>query len=238
MDTNFQNIKRQLAYKNKDVSNIDKQLIVGSEGPTGPIGPMGHKGDPGEQGFKGDIGSTGPQGEQGVQGIQGPANGPVGPIGPIGPPGQPGPMGTQGNMGPTGPKGDMGPVGKSKSVGMTFIKTVDGWMKNDKLSDDANIFNTKDDIISINEKGIYVILITISLTNVLVNQISYSVVDENNNNIISVSKGVVNGPLMGKVSCYIHGIINVEEDKLNFKLSSSINNISLNTDSQITIYKI
>jgi hypothetical protein len=222
MDTNFQNIKRQLLYKNKD-----EKMLIGATGPEGPTGPMGYQGMPGEQGFNGEIGPTGPQGPQGIQGPIGPEGGPRGDAGPTGPPG---PIG---EVGPVGPRGEVGPSGKS--CAMAFAFDNESWVKL-SLDDEDNVFTVNGDLITINETGIYFISASIGITNLLINYVSFSCVNSNDNPINTVCTSGINGPVMGRLSTQLQGIIKVD-DILSFKLKSS-NGIKLNNQSQIVIYKI
>lgn len=221
MDTNFQNIKRQLMYKNKD----EKMLISGSTGPEGPTGPMGYQGMPGEQGFQGEIGPTGPAGIQGPIGPEGGPQGEVGPPGPPGPQGEPGPVG-RGEAGPSG--------GKPTTCAMVFTFNNESWIK---LEDDAeNVFTTNGEMININQTGTYFISASICVTNLLINYISFSCVSNGDKTINTVCTSGINGPVMGRLSTQLQGIIKVD-DILSFKIKSS-NEIKLNNQSQIIIYKI
>jgi hypothetical protein len=223
MDTNFQNIKRQLLYKNKD----EKLLIVGATGPEGPTGPMGYQGMPGEQGFQGEIGPTGPQGPQGPIGPEGGPQGEIGPTGPQGPTGE---------MGPAGPRGERGQVAVPKSYAMVFIRDNDSWIKHSEIDEEEIIFTTNGNVININQSGTYFISSIINITNLLVNYVSFSCVDINDVKINTVCSAVLNGPVMGRLSTQFQGVIKVV-DNLSFKINSSIN-VKLNNDSQIVIYKI
>lgn len=225
MDTNFQNIKRQMLYKSKD----EKTLIVGATGPEGPTGPMGHQGNPGEQGFQGEIGPTGPEG-------------PIGPIGPEGGPrgetGSTGPTGPQGATGDVGPKGEIGPAGVHKSYAMVFTRDNDCWIKHSEIEEDENIFTVNGDTINIHQSGNYFISTIINITNLLINYVSFSCVDIEDKQINTVCSAGLNGPVMGRLSTQFQGIINVKNDNLSFKIKSSLDNIKINNDSQIVIYKI
>jgi hypothetical protein len=221
MDTNFQNIKRQLLYKNKD----EKMLVAGSTGPEGPTGPMGYQGMPGEQGFQGEIGPTGPAG---IQGPTGPEGGPKGDIGPTGPPG---PIG---EVGPVGPRGEAGPSGKPTTCAMVFTFDNESWIKLD--DSEENVFTTNGEMININESGTYFISASISVTNLLINYVSFSCVSNDDKTIKTVCTSGINGPVMGRLSTQLQGIIKVDGE-LSFKIKSS-NEIKLNNQSQIVIYKI
>jgi hypothetical protein len=221
MDTNFQNVKRQLLYKNKD----EKMIIIGATGPEGPTGPMGYQGMPGEQGFQGEIGPTGPQG---IQGPIGPEGGPRGEIGPTGP------QGPIGEVGPVGPRGEVGPSGKPKTCAIALGFNNESW---EKLSeDDENVFTTNGGMININHSGTYFISASICITNLLINYVSFSFVDSNDVIINTVCTSGINGPVMGRLSTQLQGIIKVD-DKLSFRIKST-NEIKLNNQSQIVIYKI
>jgi hypothetical protein len=221
MDTNFQNIKRQLLYKNKD----EKMLIIGATGPEGPTGPMGYQGMPGEQGFQGEVGPTGPQG---IQGPIGPEGGPRGDVGPTGP------QGLIGEIGPVGPRGEVGPPGTPKTCAMVFTIDNDSWMK--LSQDDENVFTTNGELININQAGIYFISASIGVTNLLINYVSFYCVKSDNTPINTVCTSGINGPVMGRLYTQLQGIIKVDGN-LSFKIKSS-NEIKLNNQSQIVIYKI
>ena len=221
MDINFQNIKRQMLYKNKD----EKMIIIGATGPEGPTGPMGYQGMPGEQGFQGELGPTGPQG---IQGHIGPEGGPRGEVGPTGPPG---PIG---EVGPVGPRGEVGPSGTPKTCTMVFTFDNDSWIK--LTEDEENVFTTNDKMININHSGTYFISASISVTNLLINYVLFSFVSSDEKPINTVCTSGINGPVMGRLSTQLQGIIKVDGN-LSFKLKSS-NEIKLNNQSQIVIYKI
>jgi len=223
MDTNFQNIKRQLLYKNKD----EKLLIIGSTGPHGPTGPMGYQGLPGEQGFQGEIGPTGPQG---LIGPIGPEGGPQGEIGATGP------QGIQGHTGEIGPRGEVGPAGIYKSYTMVFSRDNESWIKHSEIEEDENVFTINGDIINIHQSGTYFISTFVSITNLLINYVSFSCVDIEDKKINTICSSGINGPIMGKLSTQFQGIIKVNGN-LSFKIKSSID-VKLNNDSQIVIYKI
>lgn len=221
-NTNFQNIKRQLLYQNKD----DKRLIIGATGPEGPTGPMGYQGMPGEQGFQGEIGPTGPPG---IQGPIGPEGGPRGEVGPTGPPG---PIG---EVGPVGPRGEVGPSGTPKTCTMVFTFDNECWVKLTE-DDDENVFTVNGENININHSGTYFISASLCVTNLLINYVSFSCVSSDDIIINTVCTSGINGPVMGRLSTQLQGIIKIN-DKLNFKIKSS-NEIKLNNQSQIVIYKI
>ena len=225
MDTNYQNIRRQMLYKNKD----EKILIVGSTGPEGPTGPMGHQGNPGEQGFQGEIGPTGPRGEIGPIGPEG---GPRGEIGPTGPPG------STGEIGQVGPQGEVGPAGVHKSYAMVFTRDEnDAWIKHSEIEEDEIVFTTNGDMINIHQSGNYFISTMINITNLFINYVSFSFVDNEDKTINTVCSAGINGPIMGKLSTQSQGVIKVNDNNLSFKIKSSFD-IKLNNDSQIVIYKI
>jgi hypothetical protein len=229
MDTNFQNIKRQLLYKNKN----ENKMIVGPTGSEGPTGPMGYQGMPGEQGFQGEIGPTGPPGPQGIQGPEGGPPGPVGPAGPVGPVGNIGPPGPPG---PPGPRGEIGPAGTSKTCAVIFTFNNESWNKQSDITEEENIFTTNGELLTINQSGTYFISASISILNLLINYASFTIVDNENNQINTVCTAGINGPIMGRLSTRLQGII-IVNDNLSFKIKSS-SQIKLNNESQIIIYKI
>ena len=92
-----------------------REMLRGPQGPQGERGPQGMRGYPGAQGMQGPTGVTGPQG----------ARGPEGPAGPRGPEG---PMGPQGLMGPTGAPGKDGGV-----VTKPHIATDEAWSSKDTV---------------------------------------------------------------------------------------------------------
>lgn len=232
MDTHFQNIQRRLKYNNSVTT-----VVNGSTGPTGANGLDGKDGERGPKGEDG-IGMTGPTG---------PSGGPIGPEGPVGPIG---PTGYTGIQGPTGPQGVIGPVGPlalKKSVVFTkstnqyteadqggFIY-VNGWVKN---LDDEDCFTTDSVHLTIREKGTYLVIATISISNLMTNYISFECVNKYNEKIPTVSAGDICGPIISsKKSMIIHGIIAVNEDNYAFKIitKSLIGNLQINSCSQITI---
>jgi hypothetical protein len=228
MDTNFQNIKRQLLYKNKN-----ENKMIGPTGPEGPTGPMGYEGMPGEEGLQGEIGPTGPPGPQGIQGIQGPEGGPPGPVGPVGPAGPVGPIGPPG---PQGLRGEIGPAGISKTCAMIFTFNNDSWNKHSDITDEENIFTANGELLSINQSGTYFISASISILNLLINYASFTIVNNEDKQIDTVCTAGINGPIMGRLSTRLQGII-IVNDNLSFKIKSS-SQIKLNNESQIIIYKI
>lgn len=253
MDVNFQNIQRRLNYKNRFA---DQRLISSEPGPQGEMGPTGPKGD---QGVKGDKGETGPRGmkgdkgDKGDMGPEGPAGGPVGPTGPQGEQGVQGIQGIQGEVGPTGPQGVPGDASTSK--GSVFYKKlpqiimnnnvnsviyISEWNKGDNI-DHYDVFATDGVNIIIKEKGLYLVHITLTATNLLSNFAKFNCYkSENDEKINSVSTGVITGPTMNNTSAYMHGIINVVEDGFRFKVMSEniLGNITITQDCCITIHKI
>lgn len=100
----------------------------GVQGIPGPAGEKGEKGDPGEKGDKGDRGDPGPSGATGPTGAIGPKGDPgeQGPQGIQGPPGQQGPQGPKGDTGPRGPQGETGPQGPKGDTGPQGIQGETG----------------------------------------------------------------------------------------------------------------
>ena len=230
-NTNFQNIKRQMMYNNRDFSEADKKLIIGPTGADGPTGPMGYQGMPGERGFQGEIGPTGYTGCIGPTGPNG------GPIGPTGYTGSTGPQGEVGTFGPTGPKGDIGPAGPvGKGVGCVFKYTADGSWEDISNTNADNIFSINGNLININQSGMYLISITVGVTNLFINNVCLFCTDSNGTIIQTISKTCINGPLMGLLSGYLHGIV-VVTDNISFKLDMN-NAVNINTDTQITLTRI
>ena len=78
----------------------------------------------GPQGPQGPQGETGQRGEQGVQGIQGP-KGETGATGPTGQQGEKGETGEQGPQGIEGPQGPAGTPGKSATIQIGSVTTLD-----------------------------------------------------------------------------------------------------------------
>lgn len=78
----------------------------------------------GPQGPQGPQGETGQRGEQGVQGIQGP-KGETGATGPTGLQGEKGETGEQGPQGIEGPQGPAGNPGKSATIQIGSVTTLD-----------------------------------------------------------------------------------------------------------------
>ena len=261
-DTNFQNIRRRLIYKNKKdgllsslpveiqsiTNSIDKIGITGPQGQQGPQGPTGPEG-------LSIIGPTGPEGVKGAKGDVGPKGPPGGPVGPKGPSGDLGPTGPQGPQGPIGAKGDVGPEGpSSKNSGCVFskkdiqkinnnnatnISSINNWEKL-SLADEEDVFQITDDLITIKKNGVYFFNATITVSNLFSNILTFYCVNSNNGNEVmkSISTAIVDGPLMGTKSTYLHGIIKVD-DNFNFKIvSSTQGSFNINKETQITIFKI
>lgn len=90
---------------------LDFSIPRGADG-TGPQGPEGPQGPQGEKGEKGDPGDPGAPGEQGPQGPKG-EQGPIGPEGPQGP------------QGPAGEPGTAGADGKSATVSVGEVTTLE-----------------------------------------------------------------------------------------------------------------
>ena len=161
--------------------------LTGAAGATGPQGPIGLTGAAGATGAQGPIGltgaagATGPQGPIGLTGAAG-ATGPQGPQGPQGPIGLTGLTGATGATGATGPQGPIGltgatgpaganssPVFLSNTVGMnsgisyqTIITTIDNEKWNYSLK-----FNNLSGSVGADKW----------------NNISVSLVDQNNNSL-------------------------------------------------------
>ena len=248
MDVNYQNIQRKLKYKGGGTGLHQTQFesnefrllesIDLSGGPTGPMGaegPQGPKGDKGEDGAPGPSnGPTGPKGEQGDIG-------PVGPIGPEGPEGKPGPQGIQ------------GPEGVHVTSCAIFKKGTKQNIVKNKYGDELYIsdwnrlggFDINEDFetdtvnIKIKNSGMYMFHAIISVSNIKTNFITFKCVDKLQNVIKSVSDGLIDGPLFGTRQTHMVGLLNVT-DPLSLKIISSniVGDMSINEESQITIYKI
>jgi hypothetical protein len=205
------------------------------------MGPMGYQGMPGERGFEGPEGPTGP----------------AGPLGPKGPEG--GPPGPTGDMGPTGPKGDMGPPGppglgdslSSKGIGCVFNKgsdenvtsyenkfVISDWMKNILIPDEELCFSVEDNHIKINKSGMYFLVININLKNLLLNNVSFYCTDKNDGLISTISKSIINGPIMGTTYGLLQGLIYSENETYFKVVSNDVSNVIITHDSTITVYKI
>jgi hypothetical protein len=237
------------------------QTLCAITGPAGPIGIQGPTGPTGEVGPIGPVGDPG--GPTGPAGIAGPA-GPVGPIGPIGPEGSVGPAGVQGVAGPTGPageKGEKGDVGPQGVIGLTpegkgavFKKqnaqsienkvgdviSINGWQKIGDI-DVTNSFDTDGVNIRFKEAGLYSVIITITMTNILSNYVTFKCVDKSGNALPTLSVAGTAGPIMGIRSTYIHGILRKSsEDDLAVKIISEniVGNTTINDDCHISIYKL
>ena len=246
MDTNFQNIKRQLMYKNRD-----KTEIIVSDGATGPTGAMGYQGMPGEKGHKGDIGPTG---DIGPVGPQGPEGGPTGSTGYTGFTGYTGYTGPQGNDGIQGHTGPQGPIAKANAMTFTTLSEqitspnnnskvyLNNWVKDLSILDEENIFDSENDLIKINKSGTYYISITINVSNLLLNYVSFYCSDANDEKINTISTSGINGPLMGfgSISSYLTGIIQVNNDNFVLKIVSDniYGSLKINKDCHITIFRI
>jgi hypothetical protein len=251
-DTNFQNIRRRLIYKSKKdnllspSTVISTETVFGSAGPTGPTGPEGLS-------IIGPIGPTGPEGPKGLKGDAGPKGPPGGPIGPKGPQGELGPTGPQGPIGPAGERGEMGPVGPSSrnpscifskkdvqqinNSNATNVSSIKNWEKIQSLLDD-DLFQTADDLITIKKSGTYFFNATITVSNLFSNILTFNCINNNNEPIKSISTAIVDGPLMGTKSTYLHGIINVDGE-FSFKVASSTQgSFNVNKETQITIFRI
>ena len=243
-DTNFQNIRRRLIYKSRKDGLLSPSEVTSTEtveGPTGPTGPdglsvVGPTGPEGPKGFKGDAGQKGPPG---------------GPIGPKGPHGELGPTGPQGPIGPIGERGNVGPEGPSsknpscvlskkdiqKINGIYISSSIKNWEKIQSLLDD-DLFNVEDDLITIKKSGMYFFNATITVSNIFSNILTFNCTNKNNEPIKSISTAIVDGPLMGTKSTYLHGIINVDSE-FSFKVSSSTQgSFNVNKETQITIFRI
>lgn len=250
-DTNFQNIRRRLLYKNKkDSSSLPVEIIQSNiVGVTGPQGPQGLQGIDGLS----IIGPTGPEGIKGAKGDAGPKGPPGGPVGPKGPSGDIGPTGPAGPQGPIGEKGDLGPEGpSSKNSGCIFYKkdnqkinnnnaanisSLDNWEKLSLLDDD--VFQIIDDFFVIKKNGLYFFNSTITVSNVFSNIATFYCINSNNEAIKSISTAIVDGPLMGTKSTYLHGIIKVDSENFKFKIvSSTQGSFNINKETQITLFKI
>ena len=248
-DTNFQNIRRRLIYKSKKDGLISTSVVTSSETVEGPIGPIGPTGPEGLS----IIGPTGPEGPKGLKGDVGPKGPPGGPLGPKGPPGELGPTGPQGPMGPIGERGNVGPTGpSSKNPSCVFgkkdtqqinngnaanISSVKNWEKIQSLLDD-DLFQVADDLITIKKSGMYFFNATITVSNLFSNMLTFNCTNNNNEPIKSISTAIVDGPLMGTKSTYLHGIINVDGE-FSFKVSSSTQgSFNVNKETQITIFRI
>jgi hypothetical protein len=249
MDTNFQNIKRQLMYKNRDKSDI----IISDchTGSTGPTGPMGYQGMPGEQGYKGDIGPTGPQG---IQGIQGPEGGPTGYTGYTGCTGYTGYTGPKGNDGVQGHTGPQGPTAKANAMTFTTFSEqitsstnnskvyLNNWVKDLSILDEENIFDCEDNMIKINKSGTYYVSITINVSNLLLYYVSFYCSDVNDDKLSTISTSGINGPLMGSgsISCYLNGVIQANNDNFVLKIVSDniYGSLKINKNCHITIFRI
>lgn len=200
---------------------------IGEQGPTGPIGELGPSGPAGEKGPKGDIGEKGPEGIAGLKGDVG-EQGPVGPVGPAGIPPQ-----------------AKGVVFKRSNQQLVENKTgdvisINGWQKVEGL-DTSNTFETDGVNLKLSEPGLYYIMITINITNILTNYVTFKCVDKSDHVYPSLSLGGISGPLMGIKSTMIHGLLcKKEEQPLFFKVVSDniVGNMTINDDCQITIYKI
>ena len=110
---------------------------VGPKGEPGPKGDVGPKGEPGPKGDTGEQGIQGPQGEKGDKGDKGDAftysdfteeqlASLKGEKGDKGDKGDTGPQGIQGEKGDKGDKGDAGPQGPQGEKGETGSAGVDG----------------------------------------------------------------------------------------------------------------
>lgn len=238
MDTNFQNIQRKLKYNNRNMSeNTDKQM-TGPTGPEGPMGPIGYEGSQGERGFDGPMGPTG-------------SSGPPGPRGPEG--GPPGPQGPKGDVGPQGPPGPAG-LGvslSSKGLGCVFNKgsdqnvlsyensfIVSDWMKNVMIPDEDLCFSVEDNHIKINKPGLYFVVVNINLKNLLLNNVSFYCSDKNNGIISTISKSIINGPIMGTTCGILQGLIYSDSETYFKVVSNDVSNVIITHDSNITVYKI
>ena len=241
MDTNFQNIQRKLKYNNRNMSETERQMMMGPTGPEGAMGPMGYQGMPGERGFDGPEGPTGPAGPPGPKGPEG------GPPGPIGPKGDSGPPGPKGDMGPPGPSGNS----SSKGIGCVFNKgsdenvtsyentfVISDWMKNIMIPDDELCFSVEDNHIKINKPGLYFVVININLKNLLLNNVSFYCTDKNNGLISTISKSIINGPIMGTTCGILQGLIYSENETYFKVVSNDVGNVVIIHDSNITVYKI
>ena len=250
-DTNFQNIRRRLLYKSKKDGLLSPSVITSTdtfvEGPMGPTGPTGPDGLT-------IIGPTGPEGPKGLKGDVGPKGPPGGPLGPKGPPGELGPTGPQGPIGPVGQKGDIGPAGpSSRNPSCIFSKkdtqqinnnsamnvsSINNWEIIQPLLDE-DLFQTTGDMITIKKSGTYFFNATITVSNLFSNILTFNCINNNNEPIKSISTAIVDGPLMGTKSTYLHGIINVVDSEFSFKVSSSTQgSFNINKETQITIFKI
>jgi hypothetical protein len=233
MDTNFQNIQRKLKYNNRNM--FDNKTMTGPTGPEGPMGPIGYEGAQGERGFDGPMGPTGPPGPQGLRGPEGGPTGPQGPKGDIGPPG---PQGLDGSLSYKG-LGCIFNKGSDQNVlsyENTFI--VSDWMKNIMIPDEDLCFSLEDNHIKINKPGLYFVIVNINLKNLLLNNVSFYCTDKNNSIISTVSKSIINGPIMGTTCGMLQGLIYSENETYFKVVSNDVSNVIITHDSTITVYKI
>jgi len=239
MDTNFQNIQRKLKYNNRNMSdNTDKQTMTGPTGPEGPMGPIGYEGASGERGFDGPMGPTGPAGPPGPRGPEGGPPGPCGPKGDIGPQGPPGPPGSGVSL-------------SSKGFGCFFNKgsdenvtsyenafVISDWMKNIMIPDEELCFTVEDNHIKINKPGLYFVVVNINLKNLLLNNVSFYCTDKNDGLISTISKSIINGPIMGTTCGILQGLIYSENETYFKVISNDVSNVMITHDTNITVYKI
>jgi len=243
MDTNYQNLMRKLNYKN---SLGETRLIPGPTGPEGPTGPQGHLGLPGERGFQGELGPTGPTG---IQGPTGPNGGPTGPVGPQGIQGEQGVKGEIGPTGPAGPEGPQGPV--ATGYGAVFRKVeeqvvvsdgknlvINGLIKDESISDDLDAFSTDGELIEIKKSGLYYVNVSFTVKNVLINYFILKAVDENGNDISTISQGGISGPSMSFNNGNMQGIIQVQDNKKIKLVSDVYSNMLITKNTQISIFKL
>jgi hypothetical protein len=235
MDINFQNIQRRLKYKT-DIGNVNN----GGFGATGPTGANGKDGLNGESGKDG-LSITGPTGPSG------------GPIGPTGCTGSMGMMGYTGYTGYTGCQGPTGPIGpQAQKHSAVFTKKsnqlienitddliyIDGWTKN---LDTDEYFSTDSVHITINQKGTYFFIATVSISNLMTNYISFECVNKVNEKIVTLSTADLCGPVIStKKSTIIHGIIVADQDNFSFKIISRNlkGNVTINSTCHISIHEM
>jgi hypothetical protein len=260
-NTSFQNLQRKLNYQNRNgidysmVRGIDiTNNLVGQTGPLGPTGPVGPKGDKGEKGDLGRKGDRGERGEKGDKGDQGPEGGPTGPTGPAGEKGEQGIQGEKGEKGDIGPQGISGDVAKSQACSfykrlpqiilqnnMNSTVYLSEWSKSESI-DEFNVFDTDGVNIFMKEKGLYFVMITVSVSNLMASNVTFGVYDsKTNEKLNSVCEGVVSGPAMNNVSCFLHGFVrNDKDDIYGVKIMSEniLGNLNINTQTHISINKV
>ena len=89
------------------------------------------------------------------------------------------------------------------------------------------------------KNGLYFFNSTITVSNVFSNILTFYCVNSDNEVIKSISTAIVDGPLMGTKSTYLHGIIKVDSENFNFKIvSSTQGSFNINKETQITLFKI